>query len=226
MGAPASLLYAPNAVLDLIELTGWRDFAREEPADAVAAAREAARLGRERAADWVGRPLETELEKMGVEVRRLGCAPGGGGASVRVAAFTTYSSRPTGVRRVDLYLDEIARKHEALLDMGAEVSLDDLVGLHLAHEFYHVLEFSDGQRTEELVPMVRVHGLLGVRPRPPRRASEVAAHSFARIWMGRCPHPALVDALVLVASGVVSPEALQGRVNKALDLLNAYPTCD
>lgn len=231
MGAPASLPYASDAVLDLLELVGECDLGRVDAADAVAAARSASRLGRQEAARWAGRPLEGELARMGVEVRRLGDAPGGEGASVRVAALATYDPRPTGTRRVDLYLGEIARKHEVLLGAGAEVGLDELVGLHLAHEFYHVLEFSRDLRTEELVPPVGVRGLLGVRRRPARRAGEVAAHAFARAWAGHGPHPALVDAIVLVASGAASAEAFAARARRAHDLLGAhaidtYPTCD
>lgn len=226
MGAPAGLPYAPDAALDVLELVGGCNLERIEAADAVVAAKEAARIGQKEAADWAGLSLEAELARMGVELRRLGGAPGGEGAGVRVAALTTYDSRPAGTRRVDLYLGEIARKHRALLGAGAEVAPDELVELHLAHEFYHVLEFSSGRRTERLVPAMRVRGLLGARPRPARRSSEVAAHAFARAWLGRGPHPALVDALVLVASGALTAEELRRRTAWALNLLDTYQTCD
>ncbi|MDY5271871.1 hypothetical protein [Tractidigestivibacter sp.] len=224
MGAPLCLPYVSDDVLGLLELMGYRGLERAEASDVVAA-REAALLGRGEAACWVGCSLDSELVEMGVEVRWLGAAPGGDGASVRVAALATYDPRPSGARRVDLYLGEISRKHKVLLGMGVEMGLDDLVGLHLAHEFYHVLEFSRGQRAAGLVPKVRVHGLLGARLRPPRRAGEVAAHAFARALAGHGPHPALVDALVLVGSGVVSAEALLERAARARDLLDTCLAC-
>lgn len=226
MASHTSLPYAPDAVLDLLELVGGCNLEGMEAADATAVAKDAAYVGREEAARWVGRPLEGELVRMGVELRRLGDAPGGERASVRVAALTTYDSRPAGMRRVDLYVGEIARKHEALLGLGVEMSLDDLVELHLAHEFYHVLEFSSGRRTERLVPPMRVRGLLGVRSRPARRSSEVAAHAFARAWLGHGPHPVLIDALSLVASGSLAAGELRKRAAWALDLLDTYLACD
>lgn len=226
MASYPSLPYAPDVAFDLLELAGGGNIERVEAADAVVVAKEAARVGREEAARWAERPLEEELERMGVKLRRLGDAPGGEGASVRVAALTTYDSRPAGMRCVDLYVGEIARKHEALLGVGVEMSLDDLVELHLSHEFYHVLEFSSGRRTERLVPPMRVRGLLGVRSRPARRSSEVAAHAFARAWLGHGPHPVLIDALALVASGALATGELRKRVAWALDLLDTYLVCD
>lgn len=220
MSAPTSLTYAPDVVLDVLELVGGTDFEKTDATSAVITAREAARLGRERAIHWIGRSLEEELPKLNVELRRLEDTPGGSRATVRIAALTTYDSRPQGIRRVDLYMNEIARKHEVLLDAGLEMDLEALVELHLAHEFYHVLEFSSGQSTEKLVPALRVRGLLGMRHKSSRRASEVAANAFARAWAGRGPHPTLVDAVVLVRSGTVSAEPLQRSTIQVLNLLN------
>ena len=48
---------------------------------------------------------------------------------------------------VELYVDEVARKRAALLASGVEVGEEEFERLHLAHELYHALEFSDGPLT-------------------------------------------------------------------------------
>ena len=109
---------------------------------------------------------------------------------------------------VELYVGEVARKRAALLASGVEVGEEEFEQLHLAHELYHALEFSDGPLTVDAVPRVRVRGLLGARPRAVARSSELAAHAFARRVTSSTLLPSWIDATFLLAEGSLERQTL------------------
>lgn len=57
--------------------------------------------------------------------------------------------------------------------------------VHLAHEFFHFLEYKSGKTVSEELPPVETMRILGIsRKAHINRCSEVAAHSFARELLG------------------------------------------
>ena len=102
------------------------------------------------------------------------------------------------IKKVDIYMSVLTDLEKAMQSIGYEVTLDELVNLHLAHEFYHFLEFYHDCRTyEQLEPLTyRVFGFIK-RTAAVRRTSEISAHMFAK-QVSRFPiHPKILDYILL-----------------------------
>ena len=103
---------------------------------------------------------------------------------------------------VELYSWRGCQKAGGTPASGVEVGEEELERLHLAHELYHALEFSDGPLTVDAVPKVRVRGLLG-RPSQSGRALKRACRP--RLCAARdvkCAAPSWIDATVPSGRGV------------------------
>ncbi len=219
--AISSLPYATDDALSVLELLNDRSAASAEPSGLVRVVHAASSLGRREAIRWKGSNLTDELQRAGVEVRCMKSSPNGKGSPVRLAALMVFDRNPGKERHVDLFLDEIARKQKALAICGIEMSLEELVEMHLAHEFYHFVEFFQDRRTVELMPEVRMRGRWIGRHRRLERAGEVGAHAFAKEWTGAVLHPILLDAIVqMVLSGAMRDD-FEGRVRRAWEILEA-----
>ena len=75
---------------------------------------------------------------------------------------------------------------------------EDLIALHLIHEWFHHLEVSRIGRTDLRLPQV-VTTRLGPFPvrRPLKKTREIAAHAFVQEMMGLSFYPLLLDHLLL-----------------------------
>lgn len=133
-----------------------------------------------------------------------------------VWAQITYGKH---VKKVELFMPEIRRKQQILAQNGIETDETWIAKLHLAHEFYHFLEYSSlGLAGERLKP-VRQKKFLRTVGKPLRAASEIAAHSFAGRYMRSNILPQMTDYLVLLQEGIMTKETFQGKLEQANVLL-------
>ncbi|WP_307739402.1 hypothetical protein [uncultured Parolsenella sp.] len=189
-----------SGALAMLDLMRSPLFGRLAATDAAWLALAAVQLGEGRAEKYAGADLEAELRREGVEVRRLDCDPPGLRAGWRLMAQTTFGGDRC---RIDLYGGQLAEKTCALVECGCHVGRDEVERLHLAHEFFHVLEFWEGITADERLGPVRARRPFGLGWARRRVASarEAAAHAFARVHAGICVAPELTDYAVLVHEG-------------------------
>ena len=157
-----------------------------------------------------------------VTLRRIGGDGPGARAGYHMAALTTCDLNHPEKSCVDLYVDVIARKREGLLAAGVRVGQEALERLHLAHECFHIIDFLERRHSAEMVGMVSARGaFFRRRRRALGRSSEVAAHAFARAWMGPTllPVPALVDELAMLGMGESSRERFVRRLGRVRELM-------
>lgn len=90
---------------------------------------------------------------------------------------------------------------------GQAVSIDTILDIHLAHELYHLLEYTEGEDTSALLTPVTSYKF-GVFKQKAKiiRASEAAAHLFCMEMLALPFHPKVLDFLCLLQSGTVSAE--------------------
>lgn len=223
--------YAAEPVLAVMMLLGDPAVAHArlaDPTELAACAVTAIRLGRARAEQLGGFDPEGLLRDRGVALRRIAGEGPGARAGFHLAALTTVDTRHPGRIHVDVYPDAIARKGQALASMGVRVDMDSLARLHLAHECFHVIDLSEGLGSSDRAGAVSVRGaLFGWRRRALGRSSEVAAHAFARAWMGDAavPAPALVDELALMGMGESDLPGFGRRAVRACGLLRRAAQC-
>ena len=89
------------------------------------------------------------------------------------------------------------------------ISIDYIKDMHIAHELYHLIEFTDGEYTPDLLPPVTSAKIFGFERRSGiSKASEAAAHIFCMRLLDLPFHPKMLDYLCLLSAGEVTRERL------------------
>ena len=206
--------WASDVMLDTAELQRERALATADVDDVRRVAVQAHDLGVSRAAQWCGKDLLECLGHAGVVVSSHKCSPDWSVSGVEIAAYTTRDASGH-VCLIDLFEDVIERKVQGLAAFGVDASMDLVKDLHLAHEFYHYLEFSQLGLTCNSIDAVQVRGLFGRKPHHPSRAGEVAAHAFARACIGFPFHPVLIVVMSRMgAQGAEFPVLIDDFVSR------------
>lgn len=100
-------------------------------------------------------------------------------------------------------LEQACRRH--LPEAG--LSFEDMVDIHLAHEYYHYLEYSGHGFTNELLPPVTTLSFGPLRRSATIvRCSEIAAHAFSKEFMGVKCLPNLFDYFYMRESGQLTED--------------------
>lgn len=97
-----------------------------------------------------------------------------------------------------------------------KAELEHLVDIHLAHEFYHYLEFKSGRFTNEELEPVEVFrlGSLYTKRASVVKTSEIAAHVFCKELLGLPVLPNLLDYVYLIRAGELDSGQLEARLRK------------
>lgn len=106
-------------------------------------------------------------------------------------------------KMIDIYLPGIQKKMDALNQYGFQITLEELLEIHMAHEFYHFYEFEQDKRTYEILPKVNRKIMHVINKKSAvLKCSEIAAHRFAKIITKAPLHPKLMDYMCLIEKGV------------------------
>ena len=102
-----------------------------------------------------------------------------------------------GRTRIVIYEEVLRKIFLALESKGITMDFEELVFPHTAHEFYHCLEYWNGEDISRKCPAVD-YRFLGVLPRKGlvQRTREIGAHAFAKEVCRLDFHPKLLDYLL------------------------------
>ena len=100
-------------------------------------------------------------------------------------------------RYLDLYMNEIKKQCNSVKRVEPEINLEWLKNLHIAHEFYHFLEFSQDQRTGELLKPVERKGMFRTQKVCLQSVSEIAAPFICKGIHGHNMNPKYFDCLYI-----------------------------
>ena len=85
--------------------------------------------------------------------------------------------------------------------------------IHLAHEFFHYLEFEKQRFVPEMLDPITTFQVFGLKRRARiNRCSEVAAHAFAKSFLGLSVMPNYYDYLYLINTGAMSDGGMQNKL--------------
>jgi len=183
----------PAPVLAFMELEQDAYFSQLSPADVRMYIRSSMEWGEQAAQkhpyDGQLINLINRLIASGIRVRFLDHA------SPRIETRAQYRGKPP---TIDIYRPSIKQLAHFFERFGYRVSSDDLVALHLTHEWFHHLEIHTIGRTDRTLPKVPVKrwGPFTWRDYV-GKTREIAAHAFAQRSLGLSWYPTLLDHLLL-----------------------------
>jgi hypothetical protein len=183
----------PEPVLAFLELEQDAYFSLLSPADVRMYIRSAMEWGEQAAQKhrYNGRlsDLLNRLIASGIRVRFLDHA------SPRIETRAQYRGKPP---TIEVYRPSITQLAHFFERSGYRVSSEDLVALHLTHEWFHHLEIHAIGRTDRLLPKVLVKRWGPFTRRDyVGKTREIAAHAFTKRSLGLSWFPTLVDHLLL-----------------------------
>ncbi|MDN4592642.1 hypothetical protein [Polycladomyces subterraneus] len=183
----------PAPVLAFLELEQDVYFSHLSPADVRMYIRSAMEWGEQAAQKHLydGRltHLINRMIASGIRVRFLDHA------SPHIATRAQYRGKPP---TIDIYRPSLKQLAHFFERSGYRVSSDDLVALHLTHEWFHHLEIHTIGRTDRILPKVPIKrwGPFTWREYV-GKTREIAAHAFTQRSLGLSWFPTLVDHLLL-----------------------------
>lgn len=118
--------------------------------------------------------------------------------------------------KIKIYKPSLVELIEAYnLVSQTELSYEDVLSIHLAHEFYHYLEYREKQFTNELLEKVNS---LQIGPYKRKSSivscSEIAAHSFCKELLGIDFLPNLFDSIYLVHKNMWTIQDFENHFEK------------
>ena len=144
--------------------------------------KESLQKGREAAGQWRGKRIQEALEEKGIEVVMK--AHQSMAKMVRLRGEICFTKEKSSIT---VYEDSLQSMAEACMALpkGFSISREKCLEVHLAHEFFHYLEFEEGKTVAEKLPKAQIGKFFGwTRMASIQQSSEIAAHAFAKEMCG------------------------------------------
>lgn len=123
---------------------------------------------------------------------------------------------------VELYRSSIMELAEhSKLEGGNLLDYNTALAIHLAHEFYHFLEYVSGKPISMQLDAVQTFDFkLFTRSAHVRRCEEIAAHAFAKELLNLSVLPNYYDYLYLIDCGKMTQISFDNMIEKYHAILN------
>ncbi|MDO5399535.1 MAG: hypothetical protein Q4F17_00965 [Eubacteriales bacterium] len=116
---------------------------------------------------------------------------------------------------VEVYRDSIRELAAHSTWQGVALTTEQALEVHLAHEFFHILEYRSGSTVADRLAPVERFSLLGWKPTAHiTRCCEIAAHAFAKELLGLAALPNLFDYLYLIETGKLTQAAFEEKLTR------------
>ena len=174
--------------------------------------------GREQARRFSGRALGALCEERGIRVQISETTQGMAGLTFR--AKIEYGEKGAVFTLFAPAVGNLMELVNPLLEPEDQFTFQRACDMLVAHEFYHYLEFTELGDTADRAEKVNIAKLFG-KPRQARimRCGEVAAHAFAKEFLGLPFLPNLTDYLYFVATGKWTDRDLTDKLQLAAGML-------
>ncbi len=159
--------------------------------------------GRKAAGRFAGENIRALYKKYEIEIREAGSGKGGYGVVLRGQAVMDAKGCS-----VEIYRDSIEAlaKHSRWKD--TVLTCEQALEIHLAHEFFHILEYLENSSVVKEMEPVQTFSFFGLRRfSQVQRCGEIAAHVFAKELLKLPVLPNLYDYLYLIGTGKMTPLA-------------------
>lgn len=143
---------------------------------------------------------------------------GSGAFGVVLRAQTSMSEKECYVDIYKASINELAGCGR--LENGFRLDYSQALALHLAHEFFHLIEYKTGGFVSEKLESVVTASFLGFERRSKlNRCSEIAAHAFAKDFLRLPCLPNYFDYLYLIETGKLAQADFNAKLQRMGELL-------
>lgn len=116
-----------------------------------------------------------------------------------------------------IYKDSMEQLYNCLKEAGIVISKNMVYDIHLAHEFYHFIEYKNNKNTNELLDKIETISIGVIKKKSSIiKTREVAAHSFCKEVLGLKFHPKLMDYIYLIQNNRLDEKELRKYVDDSL----------
>lgn len=209
-----SLYYLNDEILSLLELKEDTVFHKIPKNKVKYFIYEASNIGREEAKKYKESTLEDLLKENGVEVIIEETCPTN---RLDIRGEIIFDKKE---KKITIYKNSMEQLYKSLNELGFKVSREKVYKIHLAHEFYHFLEFKNKKNTNELLDKVETIFIGPIKINSSiLKTREVAAHSFCKELLNLKFHPKLMDYLFLLETKKINQNDFKNYIT---ELNNEY----
>ncbi|MDQ0089816.1 hypothetical protein J2T12_003229 [Paenibacillus anaericanus] len=167
--------------------------------------------GRQIGAAFAGNSVRALCQREGLKYEITGKS--GKFHQVSFRAQIDFAKAPPEITVYSASLSEMQQALEALMGHHESPDMEQLIDIHLAHEFYHYLEYKSGRFTNELLEPIDVLKLGFYTKRSSVvKCSEIAAHAFCKEITGLPYLPNLLDYVYLIENKTMSIEQFKHKM--------------
>jgi hypothetical protein len=174
-------------------------------------------IGKKSANQWKGQSIRKLCEEKNIQIHYIRESKKTYGVSFR--AQVEMDKKQTTIFIYEGSIRELAKNSG--LHQEKPLSYDAALDIHLAHEFFHYLEYiSDKFVSEQLEQIVTIRLPFITKKAYINRCSEIAAHAFTKELLGLEHLPNLYDYYYLINSGQMKQVDFEQMIKKKEELLN------
>lgn len=174
--------------------------------------RESLREGKEAAMIYQGLDIQELCKENKIEIAYIKESKKSYGVSFR--AQTEMDNKHCKIWIFEGSIRELSKNSSSNGRKG--ITYEEALNIHLAHEFFHYLEYSkEGFIADKLEPILRINLPFLKKKAQLLKCSEIAAHAFAKELLGLSELPNIYDYLYLIHTG-------QMKENEFLNIINNH----
>lgn len=188
-----SLYFLTDEILSLLELKEDSLFHKIPKEKIKFYINEASEIGKNIAIKYKNQDIESLLKSNGVDVViKESCES----KNLDIRGEIIFDKKE---KQIVIYKNSMDQILSTLKEYGFNISKREVYNIHLAHEFYHFLEFNNNENTNNKLDEIDI-SFLGLIKRKATilKTREIAAHAFCKEILNLKFHPKMLDYIYLI----------------------------
>ena len=125
--------------------------------------------------------------------------------SVQFRAEINFSKKENIIKIYEDSLIDLMNTYNKMVEEKDKLTYEEVINIHLAHEFYHYLEHRDKKYTNDILEPICTFQLLSFKKEASvLKCSEIAAHKFCKEVLGLKYLPNIYDYIYLIETGEIN----------------------
>ncbi|UYP01153.1 hypothetical protein OF820_05570 [Oceanotoga sp. DSM 15011] len=184
-----------DEIMSFAELKEDQVFSKIEKKELLNYIKKPINIGKEEALIYKNKSIEDLCYEFGIKINFINKSQDKDLIAIR-ADYCDYD------KNINIYTDSIYKMASSFKSLNFNnINSDDIINIHLAHEFFHFLEYNKIGLVNEKLPKVININFLGIKKfSTVLKTREIGAHIFCKNMMNLKFHPKCIDYIYLISS--------------------------